>query len=96
MWYYTITAPKKQASENKKTAKNPKRLPILLLSGRDDAIGEFGKGVTRVYDRYNKEGIHDVSMKLYPGMRLELLHETERKQVQEDILSWIEEHFEQD
>ena len=35
-------------------------------------------------------------MKLYPGMRHELLHETERKQVQKDILSWIEEHFEQE
>lgn len=44
--------------------------------------------MTRVYDRYKKAGIHDVSMKLYPGMRHELLHETERKQVQEDILSW--------
>ena len=63
------------------------------MSGRDDAIGEFGKGVTRVYDRYKRAGIHDVSMKLYPGMRHELLHETERKQVQEDILSWIEEHL---
>ena len=83
-------------AQNKGTAKIPKRLPILLLSGRDDAIGEFGKGVTRVYDRYKKAGIHDVSMKLYPGMRHELLHETERKQVQEDILSWIEEHFEQE
>ena len=83
-------------AQNKGTAKIPKRLPILLLSGRDDAIGEFGKGVTRVYDRYKRAGIHDVSMKLYPGMRHELLHETERKQVQEDILSWIEEHFEQE
>ena len=66
------------------------------MSGRDDAIGQYGKGVTRVYDRYKSAGIHDVSMKLYPGMRHELLHETERKQVQEDILSWIEEHFEQE
>ena len=52
--------------------------------------------MTRVYDRYKKAGIHDVSMKLYPGMRHELLHETERKQVQEDIVSWIEDHFEQE
>ena len=83
-------------AQNKGTTKIPKRLPILLLSGKDDAIGECGKGVTRVYDRYKKAGIHDVSMKLYPGMRHELLHETERKQVLEDILSWIEEHFEQE
>ncbi len=60
------------------------------------AIGEFGKGVRRVCDRYRRAGIRDVSMKLYPGMRHELLHETERKMVQKDILNWIEAHFEQE
>lgn len=79
-------------AKNKGTERIPKRLPILLLSGEDDAIGEFGKGVRRVCDRYRRAGIRDVSMKLYPEMRHELLHETKRKQVENDILSWIEKH----
>ena len=80
-------------AKNKETAKIPKCLPILFLSGKDDAIGEFTKGVRRVADRYKRAGIRDVSVKFYPGMRHEILHEPDRKQVQEDILDWIRAHF---
>lgn len=71
------------------TARIPKALPILLVSGADDPVGSFGKGVKKVYEQYQKIGIKDVTMKLYEGDRHEILNETDRDQVYQDIYQWV-------
>ncbi len=68
----------------------PKSLPILLISGREDPVGEFGKGVDRAFGNLKKAGIEDVEMLLYPHCRHELVIEKNREQVAEDILLWME------
>lgn len=50
-------------------------LPILLLSGQDDPVGDFGKGVHAVYNRMVKTGMENVTLRLLPGARHDLLHE---------------------
>lgn len=67
----------------------PKDLPILFVAGKDDPVGNFGKGVNRVYRSYKAIGIKDVSIKLYVGDRHEILNETDREQVYEDLYRWI-------
>ena len=67
-------------------------MPLLLISGDQDPVGEFGVGVTRVYDRYLKAGLQDVELVLYDGARHELLHETNRQQVYQDLLNWLDAH----
>ena len=67
-------------------------LPVLILSGSKDPVGEETKGVRRVYDRYDKAGVEDLSIGFYEGARHELLNELNREQVSGDILEWIEEH----
>lgn len=62
-----------------------KKLPILLLSGREDPVGEWGRGVEEVYERLRLRGC-SVAMKLYDGARHDLIHELDRSQVFEDIL----------
>ena len=62
------------------------------LSGSKDPVGEETKGVRRVYDRYDKAGVEDLSIGFYEGARHELLNELNREQVSGDILEWIEEH----
>lgn len=81
-----------RASCLKKNAKQiSKDLPLFLISGGDDPVGGLGKGVKKVYDLYNKVGIKNVTMNLYPGDRHEILSELDHEQVEEDILLWIEE-----
>ena len=63
----------------------PKNLPVLLLSGDQDPVGQKGKGVYRVYRKLKKTGLVDVSIKLYPGARHELFKEINRLEVFEDI-----------
>ena len=43
----------------------PKSLPILFTAGADDPVGNFGKGVRKVYEIYQAAGIQDVSLRLY-------------------------------
>ena len=62
--------------------------PILLVSGAEDPVGDYGKGVSTVYENLKKAGA-DVRMKLYPGVRHEILNDTSRDQVIRDILTFI-------
>lgn len=66
-----------------------KDLPVLLLSGSEDPVGDYGIGVQRAYEDMSNSGIQKVSMKLYDDMRHEILNEINRKEVYEDILEWI-------
>lgn len=68
-----------------------KTLPILLISGDKDIVGDCGDGVKKVFEEYKKVGIKDVSMKLYPGLRHEIHNEPSKETVFEDILNWINE-----
>ncbi|MBQ2848681.1 MAG: alpha/beta hydrolase [Clostridia bacterium] len=63
-------------------------IPILLTAGEEDPVGLYGKGVKQVYNDLKLADKKDVTLKLYPGMRHEILNEIGREQVYEDIASW--------
>lgn len=69
----------------------PKKLPVLLVSGTADPVGDYGKGVHRAYDSLQAAGLENLQLKLYEDGRHELLNETNRSQVAQDIYRWIEE-----
>lgn len=66
-----------------------KDLPILIVSGEEDPVGCYGKGVEQVYESLIAEGVTDVSRKLYPDMRHEILNEIGREDVYADILDFL-------
>jgi len=68
-----------------------KEKPIYFMSGNSDPVGENGKGVSRAYEAFKKAGLYDVTMRLYPGGRHEMLNEINKDQVYQDILKWIQE-----
>lgn len=63
-------------------------LQILLISGSEDPIGQYGKGPRQVYDRLLAAG-HAVSLKVYDGARHEVLNEINRQDIWADIESWL-------
>ena len=67
-----------------------KDMPVIFLSGDCDPVGERGKGVIRAYKAFLSAGMRDVTMKLYTGARHEILNEINRREVYEDILSWLD------
>ena len=67
-----------------------KTLPILLVSGSEDPVGEHSKGVKKVYKLLKKRGAN-VRMKLYEDNRHEILNDTARDEVIEDIKAFLSE-----
>ena len=79
---------------NFKNIKNVnKNLPIFLISGKEDPVGNFSKGVKKVYSDYIKAGIPDIQMNFYEGLRHEILNETGKEKVYKDILNWLIKHI---
>ncbi|MEW9501210.1 alpha/beta hydrolase [Jeotgalibacillus marinus] len=66
-------------------------LPIMLLSGSADPVGTEGNGVFAVAKLYKKAGMKDVEVHLYEDCRHEILKETNRQVVFNDILSKLNE-----
>lgn len=67
-----------------------KALPVLVMAGREDPVGSYGKGPEEVARRLREAGVQDVSLKLYDGMRHEVLNETGHEAVWQDVLVWCE------
>ena len=66
----------------------PTNIPILFLSGNADPVGEYGKGVKSVVEKYLAHGCR-VNYRLYNGARHELLFELNRDEVKRDILDFL-------
>lgn len=66
-----------------------KNQPILFIAGKNDPVGNMGKGVQKAYRCFQKAGIKDVELKLYEEMRHEILNEKRREEVYKDIMEWL-------
>lgn len=66
----------------------PKKLPIFLVSGTDDPVGNYSKGVREVCDRLKNSGHSDVKIKLYENDRHEILNEKDNDKVYGDVADW--------
>ena len=68
----------------------PKQIPVFLVSGEEDPVGDYGEGVIGAKNDLVRAGLENVSMKLYPGDRHEILNETDKDIVYQDIYEWLE------
>ena len=75
-------------------ARIKRSLPVYVFSGSVDPVGEMSKSPTALVDAYRKLGISDCEFVLYPGARHETLNETNREEVMDNLLSWINKHCE--
>lgn len=64
-------------------------IPVLFISGAMDPVGDCGKGVQRAYRSFQKAGVRDVSIKLYPELRHEIMNEDCRETIFEDLYQWL-------
>ena len=67
-----------------------KDLPVFFIAGGDDPVGNYGKGVRQAAQAFQKAGMKDVSVRIYPLCRHEILNEINKIEIYEDVLQWIE------
>lgn len=77
---------------NKNWARRVANKPIFIISGAEDPVGAKGKGPTEVAKALTATG-HDVTLRIYEGMRHEIHNEIGKERVWKDILSFIEMHI---
>lgn len=72
--------------------KIPAELPVYLIAGTDDPVGDYGKTVKKLCDVYKSNGIKDLEIKLYENDRHELFNETDSDAVTNDTIAWLKKH----
>lgn len=70
------------------TAVVPKDVPVFIFAGEEDPVGEYGRG-PKILSKWFEETGHETVLKLYPSGRHEMHNELNRKEVYNDVLSFI-------
>ncbi|MBD3106988.1 alpha/beta hydrolase [Bacillus sp. AGMB 02131] len=73
--------------------KVPAKLPVIILSGSNDPVGQYGKGTDKLFHLYQSIGLNNLRYKLYPNGRHEILNDYNRQEVYEDIVAWLHEQL---
>lgn len=89
-FYYDFLESLQYIEDESNFKKIPKDLPILIISGEEDPVGDSGKGLKKLYNRYKEAGVKDLAIKLYPGARHEILNEINRNEVMDDVVNWLD------
>ncbi len=89
-FFYSLMKGVYTINRKKNVEKINKDIPIALFSGSMDPIGGWGKKITQLYDFYKKQGVKDITFKLYDSARHELINETNYEEVFSDINNFIE------
>ena len=66
----------------------PNDLPTLIVSGKEDPVGNYGKSVGVVYEKLKQNGAN-VSCKIYDNCRHEILYDTCMEETMADILIFL-------
>lgn len=91
--FHTVLELSLQATDIEATKNIPKNLPIVFISGQDDPIGDFGMGVEKSVAQLSAQGQTDITIKLYAGMRHEILNEDCKMEVFQFISTWLHRHL---
>lgn len=87
--FYTLFTIYKKATTRNWASSIAKSFPFLFVSGQNDPIGDFGKGVIHTVNNLKADGFQNVEVKIHPEMRHEILNEKIREEVLDEIYHWI-------
>lgn len=88
--FLTLLTLIKRMKKKSNVKKIPKKLPILVTSGTEDPVGEYGKAIDALVKTYKEHGIQNLTQIMYEGLRHEILNETIREKVFGDVYNWTE------
>ena len=78
------------AAEPEKVGRIRPDLPVYVVVGDQDPVGGELALVHALVERYRDAGLTDVELRVYPGARHEVFNETNRDEVERDLLRWLD------
>jgi alpha-beta hydrolase superfamily lysophospholipase len=85
-----VYAGARAAADREKVARIRRDLPIYVVVGDQDPVGDQLTSVHALVQRYRDAGLGDVELHVYPGARHEVFNETNRDEVEHDLLRWLD------
>ncbi len=82
-WMHFINAKRNIRLGNRKQ-------PIYFMSGKNDALSNYGKEIQKLYDTFVKSGYENVKIKLWDDCRHEILNELNKVEIYQEILDFIQ------
>lgn len=70
-----------------------KDLPVLLIAGAEDPVGDYGKGPRAVWAMLGDAGVRDLTCQIWEGGRHEMHNELNRDEVFDYCLTWMEDRI---
>ncbi len=67
--------------------------PLLIISGDNDPVGNYGKGVKKLASYYKRMKVKDITTILYLDARHEVLNEINFDKVYDDVVNWLDSKF---
>ena len=95
--YYDMVNTLKKVNKSSFVKKYNKNMPIFLMSGAQDPVGQYGKGVCWVYSLLEKHNIQNIDLSLYANGRHEPFNEKEpvKSRFYQDLLNWTNHQIDQ-
>ena len=88
-FYYNFFKALPRIYVKKNLKKIPKDLPVLIISGKQDPVGDMSKSVKKLFKLYNHLEL-DVRMRLYNDARHEILKEPIKNEVYNSVLTFLD------
>ncbi len=89
-FYYSFFKNLKKIYKKDNLAQINKHKPMMIISGSQDPVGGFSKLATKLNTLYENLGVKLRKFKIYEGARHELLNETNKQEVFDDILDYLD------
>lgn len=93
-FFYDLMDGLQDIRDPKRNATIQKDLPLLLISGDADPVGDYAKGVWKTAALYKQAGLEDIITMLFTDRRHELLHEQNKQEVYRMIDQWLKKYIE--
>lgn len=87
--YATVTKLTARACSLRWARRVPHDVPLLLVAGAEDPVGDCGRGVRAAAELARRAGQRSVEVRIYDGMRHEIFNEREGGSVMGDVCSWL-------
>jgi alpha-beta hydrolase superfamily lysophospholipase len=89
-FYRDLVTGTRWVSEPSTAARMPRDLPVLIVSGEVDPVGG-AEAVEEVAALFRGVGLTRVDTQVWPGARHEVFNETNRDEVEDHLVGWLDE-----
>ncbi len=88
-FYYALFHGQQNIWKKRNRNKITHKVPMYLIAGADDPVGDYSKGIDKLYNFYNVFQPNLVTKTIYPHARHEILNEDIKEEVKKDILTFL-------